>query len=161
VLLAVVALGVAGCASDGDPAPPPHLSAGFDAATDQVVVRVAELRPATRVAEVRLRGPDGATLAPVAKRRSRGVRTTQGDPDLGVTARGGSATGVTPGVSLSFDLFDWFGGRETERDVHGLTVRFDAPEGYRDDPGAWHIAVTLVDPAGRRRTETLAAPPAR
>jgi hypothetical protein len=151
VIFGVLCLGLAGCAG-GEAPPGLTLTATSESANETIHVHVSGLRPAERVQRVRLVAPDGARFGPEERTRHRRVRATHGQPTVGVQARGGSASGIEPGLTLSFDLFDWaWGGSKTVR-RHGVTAVFAMPPGYADAPGDWRVEAVVADPTGQRRT---------
>lgn len=149
---------VAACNSGQTPPPVPAIHANLAPARDTIAVTVTGLTPAERVARLRLVGPEGETVAPVTRRRARGVVSTDRRPSVGVTAEGGSASGVRPGLTLSWDLFDFEWARSETRARHSVTARFDVPPGYRKAPQDWRIEAVLIDPAGGERTRSIPAP---
>ncbi len=158
--LIAVLLALAACARAPAPAPHPQFAASLDESGEAVVLRVANLRAAQRVESIRLAGPDGREVPPATRRSLRGVTATDARPAVGITATGGSESGINPGLSLSLPLFGWvFGGsgpREEYR--HGVVARLPLPEGYADEPGAWHLEVAITDAAGRTETRRIPAP---
>lgn len=148
----MLTLGIAACAGDGDEGVRTRVSAKLDRAADEIRATVAALRPSEAVESLRLVGPEGARLAPLRRTRQESVAATQSNPTVGVQARGGSASGIDPGLSLSFDLFDWSWHTAETRTQRSVTAVFAVPEGYRAKPEVWHVEVVVTDPAGPPRT---------
>ncbi len=159
---AALALGLvaAACAGSREAPVRTEVSTVFDRAAGEIRVTVAGLRPAERVESLRLVGPDDAHLAPRRRTHHESVEARRGHPTVGVQARGGSASGIEPGLSLSFDLFDWtWSGSETRR-RRAVRAVFAVPEGYRNRPEAWRVEIVVTDPTGAARTrhEPVASP---
>jgi len=159
-VVVAVLFALAACARAPAPAPHPQLAAHLDETGQAVVLRVANLRAAQRVGDIRLAGPDGREVPPAERRSLRGVTASDARPAVGVTATGGSESGINPGLSLSLPLFGWVfgGGGPREEYRHGVVARFPLPDGYRADPGAWHLEVAITDATGRTETRRIPAP---
>ena len=149
--LAGLCLALAGCAGDAPPTPTPTVSAILDRPAGVIRVTVAGLRPADQVESIRLMGPGGARVAPAQRSRASSVTATQSNPTVGVHARGGSASGIEPGLTLSFDLFDWSWSESQTRPQRRVTARFAIPDGFRARPDAWHVEAVITDPTGAAR----------
>lgn len=162
ILALCLSLALGACAGR-EPPPVPEIRAGHDRAGDSLTVRVVNLPAGTRVTSIRLTGPDGERYDGQDRRTRRGEVYRGGRPGIGVRAHGGSATGITPGLTLSWDVFDslgrgLWGGRET-RDLREVSARIPLPEDYREpNPEAWRVVVTLRDASGRARDKTAPAP---
>lgn len=142
---------LAGCAGSNSGALPMAVNARWDRSDDVIRVTVAGLRPAEQVESIRLIGPEGDRLVPKRRTRASGVTATQSNPTVGVHARGGSASGIEPGLTLSFDLFDWSWNESETRPQRRVTATFAIPEGFRARPDAWHVEAVISDPAGTAR----------
>lgn len=155
--LLVLALG-AGCTREAPP-PVPRLAVAYDRPAEMIVVRVRNLPAGTRVTAIRLDGPDGRRVTPRTRRLRRGVSYEAGRPNVGVTARGGSSTGITPGISLSWDVFDWDWGAPSHRKLREVIAEIPAPADYLSpESRAWRVTVTLRDAAGTDRQKVAPAP---
>ena len=140
------------CAGDSGPVAPTDVNARLDRGAGRIVVNVDGLRPSERVDRVRLVGPDGQVFAPETRRRARSVEATTRRPTVGVQARGGSASGIEPGLTLSLDLFDWsWGGSETV-DRRRVTAVFAVPRGCCGEANGWRVEAIVIDAAGQPRT---------
>jgi len=144
--------GLSACAGDGDPVAKIALDARLDDRAGRIVARIDGLRPAERVGNVRLVGPRGKAFAAESRMQSRGVAATHGEPTIGVQARGGSASGIEPGLTLSLDLFDWSWGGSDTVSRRGVTAAFAVPDAFRDTPTGWRVEAVVTDPAGGSRT---------
>jgi hypothetical protein len=147
----VLGIALAGCATTEQPRQL-RLTAELDRSNETIGVRLVGLRPAENVTRVRLSGPQNQRIAPIQRSRHRGVRARHALPTVGVQARGGSASGIDPGLTLSLDLFDWsWGGSETVAQ-RSVTATFAIPDGYRRDPDGWHVEAVVTNPTGQQRT---------
>lgn len=151
-------LALAGCAADPEP-PRLALTTTRDQARETIRVHVTGLRPAERVDRLRLIGPDDVRLSPAKRTRHRTVRATHSQPTVGVQARGGSASGIEPGLTLSFGLFDWTWGGSTTADRRSVTAVFAVPPGYAEAPDDWYVEAVVTGPTGQRRTRRAPVTP--
>lgn len=157
VLLSILML--AACARE--PAPPvyPRVSAERVESGRLLQLRVDNLRPGDSVGAIRLTGPAGESVGPVDRRGLHGTRGTHAEPSVGITAEGGSATGVNPGISLSLPLFDWvWGGPDREETRRAVLARLPLPKTARADPQAWALTVEITDATGRTETRRVPVP---
>lgn len=147
-----LAAALTGCAGDPGATTATTLTVRAQAERGRVVATVSGLRPADRVERFRLVGPDGTRLRPEDRRHSRSVRTTSGQPTVGVQARGGSASGIEPGLTLSLDLFDWVWGGSNTVDQRSVSAVFAVPPGGTSGLADWNVEAVIIDPAGHART---------
>lgn len=145
---------VAGCASREVPPPPGEVRARLDMGSETIRVTVANLRPSDRVDRLRLVGPEDRRIAPTQRGERRGTKAMHRNPSVGVHAEGGSASGIRPGISLSFGLFDWIWSRDTERRLRAVTATFPVPDGYTEQPGEWRVEAVLMGQMGHRITRS-------
>ncbi len=156
--LLLLALAVGACAGDRNEAVRTRVSADLDRAANEIRATVSGLRPSEAVESFRLVGPDDVRHMPRRRIRSEHVAGTQSNPTVGVQARGGSASGIDPGLSLSFDLLDWTWGRSETRTQRSVTAVFAVPEAYRARPEAWHVEAVITDPTGASRKRRAPVP---
>ncbi|SDG17682.1 hypothetical protein SAMN05216241_106110 [Limimonas halophila] len=159
---ALMLLTVAACAGtdDGDGPPPVRARAYPTPEREAVVVQVVNLPKGSEVTAIELRTPDGV-LTPSKRESSETVSAGESlAPEIGIGARGGSATGVEPHLTLSFSLFDWFWGGDAEANgklerTEGRTVlaRIPVPEDQRGELTKRTVTITLRDVAGTTRTQ--------
>jgi hypothetical protein len=159
-LAALAALGVLLAACAGEPAPPARTTVEtvLDMRAEAIRVTVRGLRASDRVASLGLVGPDGRRITAQTRQESRGVASTHRQPSVAVQARGGSASGIDPGLRLSFDLFDFDWGRDERRKLRRVTAAFPIPDGYRDTFAGWRVEVVVIDAAGARQVRSKPAP---
>ena len=124
-----------------------------------VEVRVFRIPPGAAVEQVLLLGPAGERLEAPALRRS--MREAGAGlvsrPSLGVAVTGGSASRITPSLSLGWNVTRGDNPAQRSREI---TARIEIPEpaAYLAAVEQWRVAVLYRDIAGRSRTLSLAAP---
>jgi len=156
---AILALLVLSACAREAPPPVPRLAVAYDRPNAMVMVRVQNLPAGTRVTAIRLEGPDGRRATPRTRRLRRGNAYEGGRPNVGLTARGGSASGITPGLSLSWNIFDWDWGAPEHRKVREVIAEIPAPADYlTPDADAWRVRAILRDATGRDRAKVAPAP---
>lgn len=159
-IVPLLSLFLAACA--GDAAEPPRaLTAearltGPEAAA--IEVRVRDIPAGTTVERVLLIGPDGQrTEAPELSLSGResGARSGSG-PSIGFGVTGGSASRISPSISLGWSL-PGDGPARRSREV-GAVIALPDPAAYRSAPEAWRIEVHHADVTGRAEVIRLPAP---
>lgn len=140
---------LAACA--GEPAPP-SVQAAF-VAPDRIEVRVRADEAAYQVALVDATGRDVAT-AP-ARNLGGGVRL--GQPQYGVSASGGSSSGIEPGIGIAIPVKGLFGPREDRRTESSARLMLPDAAAYAQRYGVLTLEVRFE----RGPPVSLPAPPPR
>lgn len=140
---------LAACASG--PAPP-HVQAAF-VAPDRIEVRVRADEAAYQVALVDATGQDIAT----APARSLGGGVRLGQPQYGVSASGGSSSGIDPGFGISIPVKGLFGPREDRRTESAARLIVPEAAAYAQRHGVLSLEIRFE----RGPPLSLPAPPPR
>lgn len=118
---------------------------------EAVMVEIGKLPPGRRIEEVALLDPSGGRhIAPSLTK----VRGTEGGlssgPFVGVGVSGGSSSGISPSISLGWNVT----GTDPERATQRIeaTVPIPDPADYRADSTHWRVEVIFTELDGERRT---------
>ena len=140
---------LAACASD--PAPP-HAQAAF-VAPDRIEVRVRADEAAYQVALIDAAGQEVAT----APARSLGGGVRLGQPHYGVSASGGSSSGIEPGFGIAIPVKGLFGPREERRTESAARLIVPEAAAYAQRHGVLNLEIRFE----RGPPLSLPAPPPR
>jgi hypothetical protein len=154
----ILSLGLAsGCGGPAPrrPAPPEgvmQVSARLAAPpAEAVVVEIGKLPPGRRIEAVALLDPTGSRhVAPSLTV----VRGTEGGlssgPFVGVGVSGGSSSGISPSISLGWNVTGGDPERATQRIEAAVPI--PDPAAYRADSAHWRVEVIFTELDGERRT---------
>lgn len=160
-IILACALALAACAGDRPETPRQvRAVAGFTGPeATEVLVEVYEIPTGTVIERILLLGPGGERLAAPALRRSSSETgpSLRTQPSIGLAVTGGSASGVTPSLSLGYGATRQGGPSRKTRQV-AATVALPDPAAYRAKAEAWRVEVHYLDVTGAARVLTLPAP---
>lgn len=162
-IIQLIALMLAACGGQG-PLRPRTLKAvaGFAGPEATAIeVRITEIPPGVHVERVVAVGPGGRLLA--ASELSRSERESgpglTSRPSLGLAVTGGSSSGVTPSLSLGWNL----SGGGPSRRSRQVTAQIPLPDpaAFASEAADWRIEVHYIDVADQSRVLALPAPKLR
>ncbi len=159
-LLFLLPLLLAACADERLPQRRPVATAAAELLPGEplrIAVTLLDLPPGGRVREIVLIAPDGGeTAAPDLAESSSERGPGYGPTGIGVTLSGGSASGVSTGVSVGVNSAG-SGLVEARTFVTG-TLTVPDPGGYAEAPRDWRIEIRWVDVTGDLRIVSPASP---